>query len=180
VDKTLLIPLIGVLVAAVIAAVTSLVVSILSKDQKTSEFRQSWIDAFREDAANLAGHWSTMVATLEGKKAAKEDALKFLESRHDDVIDVEVRITRMRLRLNPKEHAHLINLLHHLGNGKMSGREEMDQTMESIVVEVQKVLRSEWKRVKHGELSFRLLKWLSLVAIVGGGYAAYQLMMQAV
>ncbi len=179
-DQGLLIPLIGVLVAAVIAAVTSLVVSILSKDQKTSEFRQSWIDAFREDAANLAGHWSTMVATLEIKKTAQEDVRQFLESRHDDVVNVEVRLARMRLRLNPKEHVHLISLLHHLGNGKMSSREEMDETMESIVVEVQKVLRREWRRVKRGELSFRLLKWLSLFAIVGGAYASYHLMAQAV
>jgi len=179
VAQALLIPLIGVLVAAVIAAVTSLVVSILSKDQKTSEFRQSWIDAFREDAANLAGHWSTMVAKLEAKKDLKEDSLKFLESRHDDVIDIEVRITRMRLRLNPKEHAKLINLLHHLGNGEMAGRAAMDEAMEAIVVEVQKILRYEWKRVKRGELSFRLLKWLSLAAIIGGAYASYYLVQQA-
>jgi hypothetical protein len=178
-DKTLLIPLIGVLVAAVIAAVTSLVVSILSKDQKTSEFRQSWIDAFREDAASLAGHWSTMVATLDAKRSAKEEALKFLESRHDDVINVEVRIARMRLRLNPKEHAHLIGLLHHLGNGELAGRAAMDETMEAIVLEVQKILRYEWKRVKRGELSFRLLKWLSLAAIIGGTYASYYLVQQA-
>ncbi|TDV53458.1 hypothetical protein EDF87_101546 [Pseudomonas helmanticensis] len=178
-DKTLLIPLIGVLVAAVIAAVTSLVVSILSKDQKTSEFRQSWIDAFREDAANLAGHWSTMVAMLDMKKSSKEDVLQFLASRHDDVINVEVRVTRMRLRLNPKEHAHLIGLLHHLGNGEMSGRKEMDETMEAIVVEVQRILRHEWKRVKRGELSFRLLKGLSFVAIIVGTCTSYYLVKQA-
>jgi hypothetical protein len=180
VDKTLLIPLIGVLVAAVIAATTSLVVSILSKDQKTSEFRQSWIDAFREDAANLAGHWSTMIATLEMKKEANEDVIAFLGSRHDDIVNVEVRLARMRLRLNPKEHACLINHLHHLGHGKMESRKEMDEAMETIVVEVQKVLRYEWKRVKRGELSFRLLKWFSLIAIFGGIYAWYHLMIQAV
>jgi hypothetical protein len=114
-----------------------------------------------------------MIAALEIKKAAKEDIKAFLASRHDDVINVEVRITRMRLRLNPKEHAHLISLLHHLSNGEMSLREEMDATMESIVVEVQKVLRREWRRVKRGELSFILLKWFSLFAIIGGTYAAY-------
>jgi len=180
VDKTLLIPLIGVLVAAVIAAVTSLVVSILSKDQKTSEFRQSWIDALREDAANLAGHWSTMIATLEAKKAAKEDVKAFLDSRHDDVVNVEVRIARMRLRLNPKEHALLISHLHHLRDGKMESRKDMDQAMETIVVEVQKVLRYEWKRVKRGELSFRFLKWFSLIAILGGICAWYHLVTQTV
>lgn len=178
-DTTLLIPLIGVLVAAVIAAVTSLVVSILSKDQKTSEFRQSWIDALREDAAHLAGHWSTMIATLEIKKAANENVKAFLDSRHDDVVNVEMRIARMRLRLNPEEHASLIGHLHHLRDGKMGSRKDMDEAMEVIVVEVQKVLRYEWKRVKRGELSFRLLKWLSLVAIIGGTYAAYHLMKQS-
>lgn len=177
-DKTLLVPLIGVLIAAVIAAVTSLVVSILSKDQKTSEFHQSWIDAFREDAANLAGQWLTMIATLEMKKEANEDIRKFLASRHDDIANVEVRIARMRLRLNPKEHVCLINQLHHLGHGKMSSRKEMEQAIESIVVEVQKVLRYEWKRVKRGELSFRLLKWLSSIAVVGGVYALYHFMKQ--
>lgn len=168
------------LVAAVIAAVTSLVVSILSKDQKTSEFRQAWIDAFREDAASLAGHWSTMIATLDIKKAANEDIKAFLASRHDDIVDVEIRIARMRLRLNPKEHVCLINYLHRLGHGSMENRREMDELMELIVVEVQKVLRYEWKRVKRGELSFRLLKWFSLVAIFGGMYAWYHLMVHTV
>jgi hypothetical protein len=180
VDKTLLIPLIGVLVAAVIAAMTSLVVSILSKDQKTSEFRQSWIDALREDAAHLAGHWSTMIATLEIKTAANEDVKAFLDSRHDDVVNVEMRIARMRLRLNPKEHASLIGHLHHLGNGKMESRKDMDEAMETIIVEVQKVLRLEWKRVKRGEFSFRFLKFCSLIAIFGGAYVWYYLMTHAV
>lgn len=175
-EQTLLIPLVGVLVAAVIAAVTSLVVSILSKDQKTSEFRQSWIEALRDDAANLAGHWSTIIATLEIKKVNNEDIQAFLMSRHDDFVDVEIRIARMRLRLNPKEHACLINHLHNLRNGGLASRKEMDEQLELIVVEVQNILRCEWKRVKHGELSFRLLKLFSFIAILCGICAWYYLM----
>lgn len=157
------------LIGAVIAAATSLVVSILSKDQKTSEFRQAWIDAFREDAANLAGHWSTIIAALDAKKAANEDTKLFLASLHSDITNIEVRIARMRLRLNPKEHAHLIRLLQGMASSTPRTRAEMDHAIEAVVLEVQKVLRIEWKRVKRGEWSFRMLKLVSLIAIIGGG-----------
>ena len=44
---------IGAVVAALIAAIVSLLGLIISKEQKTSEFRQAWIDALRSDLTHL-------------------------------------------------------------------------------------------------------------------------------
>lgn len=44
---------IGAIGAALIAATVSLLGLIISKEQKTSEFRQAWIDALRSDLGSL-------------------------------------------------------------------------------------------------------------------------------
>ena len=48
---------VGAVVAALIAGTVSLLGLIISKEQKTSEFRQAWIDALRNDliTARIAG-----------------------------------------------------------------------------------------------------------------------------
>ncbi len=47
-------PLLSAIAAAFIAGAVSFIVTVLSKEQKTSEFRQAWIDALREDLAIFA------------------------------------------------------------------------------------------------------------------------------
>lgn|SRR6266446_644807 len=46
-------PAIGAVMAAIIAAGISFLVTVLAKEQKTSEFRQAWIDALRKDLSEF-------------------------------------------------------------------------------------------------------------------------------
>jgi len=50
------IELAGTIVAAVIAAIISLLGLIISKENKVSEFRQAWIDSLREEIAAVITH----------------------------------------------------------------------------------------------------------------------------
>jgi len=43
----------GPIAAAMIAGAVTFIATLLSKDQKTSEFRQTWIDAIRADIAEF-------------------------------------------------------------------------------------------------------------------------------
>jgi hypothetical protein len=46
-------PILGPIVAAVIAGAVAFLASVFSKEQKTSEFRQAWIDSLRNDLSEL-------------------------------------------------------------------------------------------------------------------------------
>src|SRR5438105_3300254 len=47
------IPILGPVVAAIIAGAVAFLASVFSKEQKTSEFRQAWIDSVRNDLAEF-------------------------------------------------------------------------------------------------------------------------------
>jgi len=46
-------PILGPIVAVVIAGAVAFLASVFSKAQKTSEFRQAWIDSLRNDLSEL-------------------------------------------------------------------------------------------------------------------------------
>lgn len=46
-------------------SLVSLIVVIFSKDQKTTQFRQAWIDAFRDEFSQFDGIATTLISTTE-------------------------------------------------------------------------------------------------------------------
>ncbi len=46
------------------------------------------------------------------------------------------------------------------------GAEETQRLINEFVTKVQPVLKEEWRRVKRGELSYRVLKWGSVIAVL--------------
>lgn len=173
--EELLIPLISAVAVALIAGLVSLVLAILAKDQKTSEFRQAWIDALREDVADLAGHWFVVTSAAVDHRESGGGADEFLNTNQNSLIRMEVCISRITLRLNIKEHQSLIAKLEGLGSVAYEGQRKRDDAMSDIVSASQGILKAEWKRVKRGEWSFRLLKWTSAMAVAVSAYGGYQL-----
>lgn len=159
--EELLVPAVAALVVGLIAAVVSLVVSILAKDQKTSEFRQAWIDALRNDVSQLMAQLGIKITTAEilGGKSKEEIDEHLLEHQHD-YVQIGMLISRVRLRLNPKEHQRLISLLWGMDDFR---DKHMEARIEAIAVESQKILKDEWDRVKEGEPSFVRLKTISKI-----------------
>ncbi|WP_330210094.1 hypothetical protein [Pseudomonas sp. AM4(2022)] len=164
-----LIPLVGAVVVAVIAGAISLSVAILTKDQKTSEFRQSWIDSLRNDVSKLAGIMYAMLSFADSVKAKGEShAYEFLVSSKDSFVDMVNLITRIRLRLNVKEHARLLAVLDTMSQGEGLSKKQTESLIEGVVAETQLVLKTEWQRVKRGEKSFQILKWSSAFVLLAG------------
>ncbi|MEX5593389.1 hypothetical protein [Pseudomonas orientalis] len=155
--EELLVALVGGVVVAVIAGAISLSVAILSKDQKTSEFRQLWIDALRQDVSRLSGvlHMLIGMSNIISEQTDDQKA-NFLVSSKDNLIEMVDLVTRIRLRLNIKEHVVLLALLDEVSNSKDMSRQAMESQIEAVVTEVQKILKNEWARVKRGERSFRI------------------------
>jgi hypothetical protein len=63
-DKTAMISTYATLLVAMIAGAFSLLGLVISKEQKVSEFRQTWIDALREDISELIAHANLIHAEL--------------------------------------------------------------------------------------------------------------------
>lgn len=160
-------PYSGPAIAAMIAGVISFSITVLSKDQKTSEFRQAWIDGLRNDVAEMAGMVSALSSFRSEYEERNKDAVEIFLERLEDFSKVDGLIYRIRLRLNPKEHQKIFVLLDFFHDGNSADDEAISAATEEFVAEVQVVLKAEWARVKSGELSYRILKYLSLAVATG-------------
>ncbi|MBV4514992.1 hypothetical protein [Pseudomonas kurunegalensis] len=157
--EDLLVPAIAALFVGLIAGFVSLVVSILSKDQKTSEFRQIWIDGLRDDASNLVAHLAIFKFTVKIVNEKEDEEIeKYIMERQDQFQEVQRLIYRIMLRLNPVEHGVLIETLRALED---TTADKIEGHAKQITLETQEILKMEWERVKRGEPSFVLLKKIS-------------------
>jgi hypothetical protein len=170
---------IATIVAALIAGLISFVNLTLSKEQKTSEFRQAWIDGLREDLSN---YMSALRAVARAEEIAYTPPLGVRKTpfpaNAEQVVEQRQAISRflyrIKLRLNPKEAEH-IELLRLLGRAldehlKISATNPTsDKTVETIDLAADYatlVLKTEWERVKSGELPFKIARNWVVPALV--------------
>lgn len=157
----------GAVIAACIAALVSLLSLIISKEQKTSEFRQAWIDALRADISAVVAHANA----IHGAAAAQFDTpAKTWEAAREDFVGINQATANIRLRLNSKEKESqailksIKNLEAHLSPGVLDFR-ELDTIEKQLVEDAQVLLKKEWLRVRSGEPVFQTAKWLFLLLI---------------
>src|SRR5579862_1385600 len=92
----------GTIIAAVIAALISLLGLIISKENKVSEFRQTWIDSLREEVAAVITHGHAIFQAFDAVIKLPEDALDWEDIRAD-FVGLESAIAKIRLRVNATE-----------------------------------------------------------------------------
>ncbi len=177
-------PEITAVIAAVIAGAASFIVTVLSKEQKTSEFRQAWIDGLRNDIAQYlaaagAFNQSVILKTRLGRNAA--DFEKFHDSQQETIRRMLTCYYRIHLRLNSHEHALLLERLDYFreyltNHGSEANTNQIAEVTSLLINEAEKVMKAEWKRVKRGELIYRVTKYGSLgmlvLAVVCAAYLA--------
>lgn len=167
---------IATIIAALIAAAISFVNLTLTKEQKTSEFRQAWIDALRQDLATFFATARTFARANQelqhfGVGAQGGAPLSFTEQKISD-LRYQIAETRYRiqLRLNPKEpdHVELLRLMQAAIEKQQSALSTPNAT-DVVLLAVDraaefapKILKTEWERVKQGELAFRVARnWVA-------------------
>ncbi len=179
---------IATVIAALIAAALSFVNLTLSKEQKTSEFRQAWIDGLREDLATWFASARTFARVTEELQAfgkgPNEGASLAITAEKISEIRYQAAETRYRiqLRLNPKEAEHkellrLIQVAINEQNKMMAGNGETSKTLKAIDTAAEfapQILKSEWERVKKGELAFRVARnWVApLIVVISVAFVA--------
>lgn len=176
---------IATLVAALVAAAISFVTMTLTKELKTSEFRQSWIDGLREELAAFFGAARAFARAIEASRSAiaTTDGRVPLGLTAEKVSDLRYQagemLSKIMLRLNPdeEEHIELLRLLRRSieeQNAMLaSGSPDAAPTLKAIELAneyARPVLKKEWKRVKEGELPFRIARnWLAPCIFVASG-----------
>lgn len=166
---------IATVVAAVIAGLISVVTLTLTKEQKTSEFRQAWIDGLRQDLAEFLASARAMARASEELAASGNQYASMPFAMPPSQVaairqSVAVVFYRIKLRLNADEpeHKELLRLLTRTleeQNQQLQSQsfnvKDVLQAIETAAEYARPVLKAEWTRVKQGEPQFRLVRnWL--------------------
>ena len=172
---------IATLVAALITGAISFVNLTLTKEQKTSEFRQAWIDSLREDLALFLGAARAFARAVEavhtfGPDYKEKVTLPISDEKISDLrYQAAEAFCKIKLRLNPDEpeHEELIRLLEHAiaqQNTMSVGKSDFNATLQAIETATEyarPLLKKEWERVKKGELAFRIARnWLAPIIVL--------------
>lgn len=167
---------IATLIAALITGAIAFVNLTLTKELKTSEFRQAWIDGLREDLAGFFGSARAFARTVEATHILgadyKEKGMALISD--DKITELRCRaaetFSKIMLRLNPDEteHIELLRLLKRAideQNAMIGNKSNGEATLAAIDAAneyARPVLKKEWRRVKEGELPFRIARnWLA-------------------
>ena len=171
------------IIVAIIAVFVSFIGLLISKEQKTSEFRQAWINTIREDISKLIGQINSVSKlVIINKTSVEEEKSK----TSNDVIlgSVEMRElqSKIELLINPKEKEHIElialidNIIQELKDYDhiFEYQKKHENNIKKLTTLSQDILKKEWDRVKDGEPIFKTLKIvLGIVTIVGIPYLIY-------
>jgi len=163
----------GAIVAAIITGIISFMNLVAVKDQKTSEFRQQWIDELRSDISNyLANVYiisceAHLSSQLQNGKGITEEHLKEFAEKASSPINKAIQLFHsIQLKLNVKDDKQLLstfekmNKLFETALNSMHDIKKIEVITNSIIEQSQVLLKNEWKRVKRGEISFFITKYL--------------------
>jgi hypothetical protein len=175
-DMPKLTPAIATIAATLTAGGVAYFASILSKEQKTSEFRQTWIDALREDISEYIGTAEVVLAVLRAMALQGEppdEMLDYLVKNESALRELMGTYYRVRLRLNLEKHDDLLTALDAL-YASFNGQQYVnvaatDSLIKDIDTITHRVLKREWRRVKRGEKTFYISKYISLAVLLGAG-----------
>lgn len=160
-------------ITAVVTSAVSFVTMSLTKELKTSEFRQAWIDGLREDLSKFLGAARAMARATQSVHVHgaqfQSVPLAFSPQQAGEFrYQAAETLSKIKLRLNPgeAEHIELLRLL----RCAVDRQNEMLATqgpIEPVLAAIDaandyapQVLKREWERVKVGEISFRVVRAL--------------------
>lgn len=158
----------GAVVAAIITGFITFINLVISKDQKTSEFRQEWINSIRNDISNYLGQFAHLHSIYLHTKGDKVTYEVYVKEGAETMQRLHSLFTQISLRLNPKEHNEFIAVLKELDDlsTSPSGLSQRDKILElntKITSMSQEILKDEWLRVKTGEPSYiKIKKYLKI------------------
>jgi hypothetical protein len=170
---------IGAATTAIIAGLFSYLALVIAKEHKTSEFRQAWVDALREEVADLIASARIIcykVVNLEERYGDRANipVAEVTNAICEPYEKASIAYNRILLRLNPKNEnsAALIKALNQVDDATRKGEfERLLDDLRPVRENAQAVLKEEWERVKKGEKVYvwskRVLGALMAIGLLG-------------
>ncbi len=158
----------GAIGAALIAAVVSLIGLVLGKEQKTSEFRQEWINNLRTEISEYVTNVTAISDQVKIVFCDDNEKLKHLIPYYSSVNSAANSI---KLRLNPNESAakEILDVMARIerqsADDNALSSSSMRELEDELIGKAQLLLKSEWSRVKAGEFAFRLAKYSAVTFV---------------
>jgi hypothetical protein len=159
---------IGAVGAAIIAGLVSLLGLIIGKEQKVSEFRQAWIDDLRKCMVaylvNINAIADAVRVSIASKKPVADISgnYKSLNEAHHGII----------LRVNHDEQT-TKDLINAMEEFEVIASRNANLTVDNIkaaeakyLAASKELLKFEWKRVKRGEKTYFITKYVVIALIV--------------
>lgn len=178
----------AVILAALISFIVAVTSAVIAKEQKISEFRQVWINELRTDIAsmiNLANDCTFNLICIRSEKPNTEKRKDLHLTYNSTMSALEFKRTLIKLKLNPdKDKAFIYEIdlvIDKINNAsdKCISNNKFDELIESANATFYSfeekshiILKSEWERVKKGELLYRSFT-VSGEIFIGGLLAAF-------
>jgi hypothetical protein len=162
------------IIVALISGVFVVMNFIVTKDQKTSEFRQNWIDSLRDDVAEYIAIntvlFSRLVYSAQSNKISNNDISEFFKDNSSEFVKRDTARNRIYLRVNPEDDKEIIEAMQEIEQyweGKKDFvHSSFAQCIDKLIQLMQKLLKKEWKRVKRGEVTYIIMKYIFVASII--------------
>lgn len=159
---------VGAVGAAFVAAVVSILGLIISKENKVSDFSQAWIDALRIEVTSYLSNINIICDMMQVDFESPAEKVAKLGPHYSALNTANFMIS---LRLNPKEKfaAKIISCMNQfeqvLARDSFSPG-DIKSVEGEFLLAAKSLLKLEWSRVKRGEWTFRIAKWLVAAVIL--------------
>lgn len=174
-------PPLATLVGAALTAFIALMVAIMTKEAKVSEFRQLWINALREDIAEAISAASTLSVILNPNGSVHDYISGTGAKPHPraamlpEWARLSAALARIDLRLNMTEGPHqqlelcireAEQLVRQIETTGHYVPQEWIDLQDKVIAVSRPLLKIEWDVVRQGELTYRITQRALVIAVV--------------
>lgn len=191
----------GVITAALLTGVFSIMNMVSAKENKVSEFRLAWVDGLRNEIAEYTSaaqelaraHRPDRFRRLQShtEKEAQELKNEFFKETREVYARAAENLTRIQLRLNPLQiekepDSAEAKLMAAITRARSVGSQDLKKVIANcneIRAAAAPILKSTWNSVKRGETAYRRFRWIAIITvllgfnaiIISGSYIGYSL-----
>lgn len=146
---------IAALLAAALGAIGAAIGLIITKENKTSEFRQIWINELRNAIVGLSQAYQI---AAERSHYSKEEKLKARLEANKLVAEIQLRLNSLKPNKYERE---LKEILEQAEIELLTKNANIIALVIKLLKAGSNVLKGEWKRVKRGEIKYRICVWVA-------------------
>lgn len=163
----------GVITAALLTGIFSIVNMVSDKENKVSEFRLAWIDGLRNEIAEYSAAAQELSRAYKPEKFSPEDIFKETKSAYakasENLTKIQLRLNSEHIKKNPNSpEALLMSAVSKARTFRSKEFKEVLDCCEEIRDAAAPLLKSTWNSVKLGEPAYRWFRSIAIAIVTLG------------